>query len=190
MMFLNEVLKKIRFDRTADRIGPDAPFTHWRLYFKSTMRRLCQEKFRRFADNADFRPGAYAVGCSRIEIGSRVIIRPGCRFFGESSGSETTITIEDDVMMGSCVSIYINNHRFDRTDIPLIDQGHYPIKPVLLKRGCWVGANCIILPGVTIGENAVIGAGAVVTKSIPDFSIAVGNPAKVISIIKNKEVSQ
>ena len=49
-----------------------------------------------------------------------------------------------------------------------------------MKRGCWVGANAIILPGVTIGENAVVGAGSVVTKSIPDKVVAVGNPARII----------
>lgn len=101
--------------------------------------------------------------------------------FGESSTLKLSILIEDDVMMGSGVHIYITNHRFDKLDIPLIDQGYYPDKPVVLKRGCWLGANTIVLPGVTIGANSVIGAGSVVTKSIPDGVAADGNPAKVYS---------
>lgn len=180
---LTEIFRKIRFDRTADRIGPDVPFTHWRLYFSSTMQRLCRHKFRRFAQGAQFRPGAYAVGCSQIEIGSRVVVRPGSRFFGEAPNLDVSIIIEDDVMMGSGVSIYVNNHRFDRRDIPLIDQGHYPAKQVVLEQGCWVGANCILLPGVTIGRNAVVGAGSVVTRSIPPYCVAAGNPARVLKEI-------
>ncbi len=182
-MLLIDIYKKIRFDLATDRIGPDIPFTHWKLYFHKLMMKLCKKKFQSFANTAQIRPGAYFVGCSKIKIGERVIIRPGCRFFAESTTLETSITIEDNVMLGSGVSIYINNHRFDRTDIPLIDQGHYPAKEVILKNGCWIGANAIILPGVTVGENSVIGAGAVLTKSVPPNVVAAGNPAKIIKRI-------
>jgi acetyltransferase-like isoleucine patch superfamily enzyme len=144
---------------------------------------LCKKKFKRFPNTAQFRPGAYAIGCSKIEIGNRVIVRPGCMFFGESNSLATSILIEDDVMMGSGVHIYINNHRFDRMDIPFIDQGHYPAKPVILRKGCWIGANVIILPGVEIGENSVVGAGSVVTKSFPKGVVVAGNPAKFIKAI-------
>ena len=91
------------------------------------------------------------------------------------------IIIEDNVMMGPGVHLYVNNHRFDDLDIPIIDQGHNVSQEIVLKKGCWVGANVIILPGVTIGENTVIGAGSVVTKSIPQKVVAVGIPARVIS---------
>ena len=150
---IKQIIDKYRFDINADRIGPDIPFTHWKLYFRKQMTALCKKKFRQFSDSAHFRPGAYAIGCSKIEIGNRVVIRPGCMLFGESKADTASIRIEDDVMMGSGVHIYISNHRFDRNDIPVIDQGHYPAEPVILKRGCWIGANSIILPGVEIGEN-------------------------------------
>ena len=182
-MLVFEIIKKIKYNIKADRIGPDMPFTHWKLFYKSTMLSLCKKKFKYFADNADFRSGAYAVGCSKIEIGKRVIIRPGTMLFGESESLETSIIIEDDVMMGCGVQFYINNHRFDRLDIPLVDQGYYPDEMIVLKKGCWIGANAIILPGVTIGRNSVIGAGSVVTKSVTDGVVAAGIPAKIIKII-------
>ncbi|NRS90163.1 acetyltransferase-like isoleucine patch superfamily enzyme [Flavobacterium sp. 7E] len=182
-MFLKDIYRKIKFDLSSDRIGPDIPFTHWKLFFSKKMLKLCKSKFLKFEDTAHFRPGAYAVGCSQIKIGKRVVIRPGCRLFGESPELDLTITIEDDVMLGSGVQIYINNHRFDMLGVPIIDQGVYPPKAVTLKRGCWIGANAIILPGVIIGENSVIGAGSIVTKSIPAGVVAAGNPAKIIKTI-------
>ena len=86
-------------------------------------------------------------------------------------------------MLGSGVHIYVSNHKYDVKHKNIIEQGHSEAKNVLLKEGCWIGANAIILSGVMIGKNCVIGAGSVVTKSIPDFSVAVGNPAKVIRTI-------
>jgi acetyltransferase-like isoleucine patch superfamily enzyme len=186
-MLLTDIYNKIKFDNKADRIGPDLPFTHWRLYYKKTMLRLCKKKFKKFSDGAELRAGAYAVGCSQIEIGKRVIIRPQSMLFGETSNkSDTSIIIEDDVMLGSGIHIYVNNHRFDQPDIPLIDQGHYPAEHVKIETGSWIGAGVIILPGVTIGRNSVIGAGSVVVKSIPSYSLAVGVPAKVVRAISEK----
>ena len=86
-------------------------------------------------------------------------------------------------MLGPGVHIYTNNHKFDNPSIPVFHQGDYPSKKVVLKKGCWIGANAILLPGVTIGENSVIGAGAIVTKSIPPRVLAAGNPAKIIKYI-------
>lgn len=93
------------------------------------------------------------------------------------------IVIEDDVLIGSGVHFYCSNHRFDDPDVPIIKQGHNNSRQITLKRGCWVGANVILLPGVTIGENAVVGAGSVVTKDVPPKVVAAGNPAKVIKIL-------
>lgn len=183
-MIINDIIKKYRFCKTTDRIGPDIPFTHWKLHFNKSMHKLCKEKFLYFSETAQFRAGAYAVGCSKISIGNRVIIRPNVMLFGETViDMNCSILIEDDVMIGSGVHIYVNNHKFDDPNIPLIDQGYYPDQKVILKKGCWIGANAIILPGVSIGENSVVGAGSIVTKSIPDRVVAVGSPAKVVKSI-------
>lgn len=178
-MKLSEIRSRIKFWRAADRLGPDVPWTHWRLHFKSTMLTLCKSKFKHFSDSAEFRPGAYSICCSKISLGSRVIIRPGTMLFADPRDDGAEIIIEDDVMLGSGVHIYVHNHRFEDPNIPIIDQGHLISSPVVLKKGCWIGAKAIILPGVTVGENSVIGAGSVVTKSIPSGVVAVGNPAVV-----------
>lgn len=182
-MFIVDLIKKIKFDLKADRLGPDIPFTHWQLYFKKLMIKLCKRKFQHFSDKSEFRPGAYAICCSKISIGNRVIVRPGSMLFGDPRENGGYITIEDDVLIGSCVHIYTSNHSFNRLDLPIIDQGHNHAASVVLKKGCWIAANVTILAGVTIGENSVIAAGSVVTKSIPPGVIATGVPAKVIKHI-------
>ena len=184
-MLLKEIINKYKFCLHTDRIGPDIPFTHWKLHFESTMKKLCKKKFKYFDESAQFRAGAYAVGCSKIHIGKRVVVRPGTMLFGETIiHMDCSILIEDDVMIGSGVHIYVNNHKFDDPSIPLIEQGYYPDQQVVLKKGCWIGANAIILPGVVIGENAVIGAGSIVTKSVPDRTVSAGSPARFIKEIQ------
>lgn len=181
---LIEIAKRVEYWRAVDRIGPDVPYTHWRLHFKSTMKKLCQEKFAAFAEDADFRPGAYAVTCSKIRLGRAVVIRPGCMLFADDFEG---ITIEDNVMLGAGVHVYVNNHRFDDPSRPIIEQGYLPSAPVHLKTGCWIGACAVILPGVTIGENAVVGAGSVVTRDVPPRAVAAGSPARVVRTVQGTQ---
>lgn len=183
--FLREAWQRIQWMNRQDRIGPDIPSVHWRLYFHSTMKALCQRKFAHFGEDAEVRPGSYIVFCSRIHLGRRAVVRPGCMLFSDPEGF---ITIEDDVMMGSGVHIYVSNHQFDDPNVPIIDQGSHKFSHVVLRKGCWVGANAIILPGVEIGENAVVGAGSVVTRNVPARTLVVGNPAKFVkSIVQGKD---
>jgi acetyltransferase-like isoleucine patch superfamily enzyme len=182
---IRDILSKRRFDIDSDRLGPDCPFTHWRLYFKSSMKKICQDKFKQFSESSEFRAGAYAITCSKISLGQRVVIRPNTMLFADPRVGEGYIVIEDNVMVGSGVHIYVSNHRYDLKDKDIIDQGHYRAEDVLLKKGCWIGANSIILAGVTIGQNAVVGTGSIVTKDIPDGAVYVGNPARAIE--KNKK---
>lgn len=178
---------KIKFDTNADRLGPDLPFTHWRLFFKSTMRSLCIKKFNSFGDNSEVRPFSYIVNCSKISIGRNVIIRPNSFLFADNRDPELgKIIINDDVLIGSGVHIYVSNHKYGVKGKTIYEQGHFAAENTILEKGCWLGANTILLPGITIGENSIVGAGSVVTKSIPSNTIYAGNPAKYLKSIVDK----
>lgn len=108
-----------------------------------------------------------------LEIGNNSGIGIDCEVYG-------TVRIGDNVMMGPEVVIYTSGHKHDRVDIPMIAQGSDEERPVVIGNDVWIGRRAIIMPGVTIGDGCIIGAGAVVTKDIPKYSIAGGVPAKVI----------
>ena len=88
--------------------------------------------------------------------------------------------IGNDVMMGEQCFIYTRNHQFERTDVPMIQQGMGSFEPVVIGNDVWIGARVTILPGVSIGDGAILGAGAVVTKDVPEYAVVGGNPAKVL----------
>jgi len=95
-----------------------------------------------------------------------------------SIGEQTHIG--SDVMMGPDCVIYTRNHRFDRLDIPMREQGYGPVEPVEIGDDCWIGGRVTILPGVHVGNGAVIAAGAVVAKDVPPYAVVGGVPAKII----------
>ncbi|MCC6723723.1 MAG: sugar O-acetyltransferase [Saprospiraceae bacterium] len=108
-----------------------------------------------------------------IRLGKGVFINHACTFLDLGG-----ITIEDGVMIGPKVSLISENHPTDPTTRKTLE-----LKPVLIKRNAWIGANAVILHGVTVGENSVVAAGAVVTSDVPDNTVVGGVPAKVIKSI-------
>lgn len=120
---------------------------------------------------------------SSMEIGDRSGVGINAMIGGK-------VIIGNDVMMGPECIIYTSNHAFDNTDIPMIQQGHTKEEPVTIGDDVWIGGRVIILPGVHIGNGAIIGAGSVVTKNVPDFAIAAGNPAKIIRYRKDKIINE
>ena len=108
------------------------------------------------------------------KIGKGVFINHACSFLDLGG-----ITIEDDVQIGPKVSLITENHPLDPATRKSLD-----LKSILVKKNAWIGAGAIILPGVTIGENSVVAAGAVVNKDVPANTIVGGIPAKVIKSIE------
>ena len=119
-----------------------------------------------------------------MSIGNNVVIRPFTNIMAGSPDGKACIIIEDDVLIGPNVFIAVSRHAYENTNIPVQDQGYKESLSVHIKSGAWLGAHSIILPGVVIGRNAVVAAGAVVTKSVDDFFVVGGNPATVIKILQ------
>ena len=111
----------------------------------------------------------------KISIGNNVIIGDYNRF-----ACKDTITIEDNVLFAAYVHITDHSHEYRDPSISIMEQGVFEKGPVKIGKGSWIGLRCSILSGVSIGEHSVIGAGSIVTRDIPSYSIAVGAPAKVI----------
>lgn len=114
-------------------------------------------------------------------IGSRVEIGRGCRIGNRvriSSGVflPPNAVVEDDVFIGPN-SVFTDDRR------PRSGNKDYHAEPPLLRRGCSVGAGCVVLPSITIGRGAMVGAGSIVTKDVPDGAIVRGEPARVRSMV-------
>ncbi len=115
----------------------------------------------------------FQIDCAcRVFLGKNVFANHGLTVM-----SVGTVTLEDGVMLGPEVGLFTVNH--EPKNIRVIFT-----KEIRIKKNAWIGARVNILPGVTIGENAIIGTGSIVTKDIPDNAVAVGNPARVIKIIE------
>ena len=99
-----------------------------------------------------------------------------------------SVRLEENVLLARNVYISDHIHRYTQTNQPVMDQGVEKIKPVLIKKGSWLGQNVVVCPGVTIGTGAVIGANSVVTQDVPDFSVAAGAPARVVKTIPPVEI--
>jgi maltose O-acetyltransferase len=118
-------------------------------------------------------------GCYTF-IGKNVFINMGCIFLDCAP-----IVIEENVMLGPSVGLYTAGHPV-REEERLMGPGFEGLEyslPITIKKGAWLGASVVVLPGITIGERAVVGAGSVVTRDVPADAIVAGNPARVLRFI-------
>jgi acetyltransferase-like isoleucine patch superfamily enzyme len=123
---------------------------------------------------AGMAPGQEMVSDPVVSIGDRTMIGRGSHIVGHFS-----IEIGDDIQTGPYVYITDQNHVYEDPDMPVGRQ--WPVEaPVSIGSGSWLGTAVVVLPGARIGRNAVVGAGSVVTGEIPDHSVAVGAPARVV----------
>jgi maltose O-acetyltransferase len=112
---------------------------------------------------------------NKISMGANVHIGPGAVLDGAGG-----ITVGDGCILAPEVKIFSRSHNFDDDVQALPFDNVMLVAPVHIGRYVWIGTRAIVLPGVSIGEGAVIGAGAVVSKNIPSYAVAVGNPARVV----------
>jgi acetyltransferase-like isoleucine patch superfamily enzyme len=171
----------------------------WR-YFQNARNKLI---FGSYGRNVYFFPGVRVIRPKYISIGDNVTIGNDVDLYvhplqkdskefiiqignnvhiGRNNilGARKSIILEENVLIGPHVMIGDHSHRYEDVDIPVKMQEATEAGPVRIGRDSWIGANVFILPNVTIGRHAIIGANAVVNRDIPPFSVAVGVPARVI----------
>ena len=116
---------------------------------------------------------------ARIQLGDRVGLSNSVIVAGSS------IEIGEDTILGSGVMILDNDFHVMGTGFSWVSECSTNSKPIKIGRGCFIGSRSMILKGVTLGDRAIIGAGAVVTKDVPAYSMAAGNPARIVRTLPN-----
>ncbi len=164
---------------------------------------MLSSQFSEIGHGSRIAPPLRFYGLNQMSLGEGVMINPDCWLqtipglgdehspkliikahagigMGAHISAAKQIVIEEHVLLGRNVHISDHAHAFENVKIPIMQQGINEIAPVSIGRGTWLGQNVVVLPGVTIGLHCIIGANSVVRSSIPDFSVAVGAPARVV----------
>lgn len=138
-------------------------------------RRVMVHHFARAGVNLEIFEGVRFRNPERISCGDNV--RIGNDVMLQAGGG---LTVGNNVILGPGVKIWTQTHRHEDSNVPILEQG-YEYGPVVIGEDCWIGANAFIMPGVKLPRGCVISAGALVgVKNYSDFSILMGNPARVI----------
>jgi len=147
-----------------------------KLIYLSEKRKLKQIKFGSKGSSCIIDPHNFFSHPENIYIGNYVYIGNNNSFYGKSK-----ITIKDGCVISDYIDVLSTTHNFQGEKLSFIpfDEINY-LKPVVIEEAAWIGHHVIVLPGVTIGKCSIVGAGSVVTKDVPPYSIVAGNPAKII----------
>lgn len=142
----------------------------YRLIFPAIRRFLVQKSIQKCGQRVRVKYNAdISLG---IEVGDDSELGQNCLI-------HSNVRLGSKVIMGPDVKIYSRNHVHSRVDVPIADQGKIQSETVV-GDDVWIGANVIILPGVTIGDHSVVAAGSVVTKNVEAYTVVGGNPAKLL----------
>lgn len=150
-------------------------YNHSRPSETDKRQELLKKIFADIGENCHVEPPLHANWGIHTHLGKNVYVN-----FNLTLVDDTWVHIGDHVMIGPNVTIAAGTHPLDPS---LRKQAAQFNKPVRIGDNVWLGAQCVVLPGVTIGENSVIGAGSIVTKDIPANVVAVGNPCRVLRTI-------
>lgn len=124
--------------------------------------------------------GSWLIVPEQRSPGPNIILHNRVRLNTTSISAVDRVEIEEDVGIARGCYISDHSHGFTDPDTPIRDQPIDRVAPVLIRRGAWLGQNCVILPGVTVGRGSVIGANSVVRSDVPDRTVVAGSPARVI----------
>ncbi len=113
-----------------------------------------------------------ANACGDVIMGKKVLIGCGSKIIGP-------ITFGDNILLAQNVVLSGLNHDYEDPTRPIVEQG-FNVKEIVVEDGVWIGAGALVTAGVHIGRNSVVGAGSVVTRDVPPYSVVVGNPARVV----------
>ncbi|MFD0769303.1 sugar O-acetyltransferase [Bacillus sp. CGMCC 1.60114] len=136
---------------------------------------LIQELFGSVGENVSIEHNFHCDLGYNIHVGKNFYAGYNCTILDIAE-----VRIGDDCMIGPNVGIYTAGHSIEPKDR---NKSGYAI-PIKIGNNVWIGGNCVILPGTTIGDNSIIAAGSVVTKDVPPNTVAVGNPAKPLKTIE------
>jgi maltose O-acetyltransferase len=164
-----EMVRAMRITRRYNDSDPGDP---------TARRAILVELLGEVGEDVDIRPPLHCDYGSHIRVGARTFVN-----FGLMALDVATITIGQDVLMGPNVQLLTPTHPVD----PDTRREKWEAAlPVTIGNNVWIGGMAVICPGVTIGDDSVIGAGAVVTKDVPAGVVAVGNPARVVRSVREQ----
>lgn len=151
---------------------PTQPVPGWRVAY-ALRRFLVKRIFRSSGENLIVKRHAYFGKGSDLSVGDRSQL-------GENSRIDHQVTIGNDVLMGPDVVIMTESHAFEERERTIREQGARGRRAVIIGDDVWIGTRVVVMPGVRIGHGAIVGAGSVVTRDVPDFAIVGGSPARII----------
>lgn len=151
------------------------PYSRRGKIFKKLRYFFASKVIKKIGKNVNIETGA--IFNPNITIGDNSGIGVRCELVG-------SVDIGKNVMMGPEVIFYTQNHQFKDKNKSIISQGYDKEKKITVEDDVWIGRRVIILPGVTLKKGTVVGAGSIVTKTYPEYSVIAGNPAKIIGTRK------
>lgn len=190
LSFTYKMLRRLGFNYSEEEYGSVSIWTVFGKFFGNIRLKYLEKRL----DRVILEPFAPR------KLRPKLLRKMGCKvgkecFIGDYVRIDTShadmITIEDHVSIASGTRLLCHQRDFSNYCVgdDYMDLG-YDVKPIVLKKGCLVGMESLVLPGVTVGEGAIVGAGSLVTKDIPAWTVAAGRPAKVIKHIPEREIEQ